>query len=59
MLFRSRALLNRRRRFLRAVAKLGLCHWHKARAAEAHRDTGSFPLIARLQGEVYSLRDSV
>ena len=55
----DRRLFSARRRFLRAVAKLGLCHWHKARAAEADRDTGSFPLIARLQGEVFSLRGQV
>src|SRR5262249_23679113 len=34
---RSRFLA--RRQFLCSVAKLGLCHWHKARAAEANCDT--------------------
>lgn len=55
----DRKLLNARRRFLRAVAKLGLCHWHKARASEADRDTGSFSLIAKLQGEVFTLRNQI
>jgi protease PrsW len=52
-------LFDARRRFLRAVAKLGLCHWHQARAAEASRDTGSFMLISQLQAEVFALRDLV
>jgi hypothetical protein len=52
-------LFNARRRFLRAVAKLGLCHWHKQRAAEAASSTDSFPLISKLQAEVFSLRDQV
>jgi protease PrsW len=52
-------LFDARRRFLRAVAKLGLCHWHQARAAEASRHTGSFKLISQLQAEVYALRDLV
>jgi hypothetical protein len=48
-----------RRQFLSAVAKLGLCHWHKARASEAKQDTGSFPMIAKLQAEILKLRDEV
>jgi RsiW-degrading membrane proteinase PrsW (M82 family) len=52
-------LFDARRRFLRAVAKLGLCHWHQARAAEARRDTGSLTLISQLQAEVFALRDMV
>ncbi len=52
-------LFNARRRFLRAVAKLGLCHWHKQRATEAERSTDSFPLISQFQAEVFSLRDHV
>jgi RsiW-degrading membrane proteinase PrsW (M82 family) len=48
-----------RRRFLRSVAKLGLCHWHVQRAAKAGAETASFPLIAQFQAEVYSLRDKV
>jgi RsiW-degrading membrane proteinase PrsW (M82 family) len=52
-------LFNTRRRFLRTVAKLGLCHWHQDRATEARRDTASLSLISQLQAEVYSLRDVV
>jgi RsiW-degrading membrane proteinase PrsW (M82 family) len=52
-------LFNDRRRFLRAVAKLGLCRWHQYRATEAMRDTGSICMISRLQAEVFELRDRV
>jgi protease PrsW len=52
-------LFDARRRFLRSVAKLGLCHWHLQRAAEAGAETTSFPLIAQFQAEVFSLRDKV
>jgi protease PrsW len=52
-------LFDARRRYLRAVAKLGLCHWHQARAAEARRDTASLLLISKLQSEVFILRDMV
>ncbi|MGH9751835.1 MAG: PrsW family intramembrane metalloprotease [Blastocatellia bacterium] len=52
-------LFNARRRFLRSVAKLGLCHWHVQRAAEAGAQTASFPLINQFQAEVFSLRDEV
>jgi RsiW-degrading membrane proteinase PrsW (M82 family) len=57
--FGNSILFNTRRRFLRAVAKLGLCHWHQDRAIEARRDTGSLSLISQLQAEVFSLRDDV
>jgi RsiW-degrading membrane proteinase PrsW (M82 family) len=57
--FGNPGLFNARRRFLRAVAKLGLCHWHRCRAAEAAGETDSFPLINQLQAEVFSLRDRV
>jgi len=56
---RQPRLFNARRRFLRSVAKLGLCHWHKQRATEAEQDTDSFPLINQFQAEVFSLRDHV
>jgi len=52
-------LFGARRRFLRSVAKLGLCHWHVQRAAEAGSETASFPLITQFQAEVFSLRDKV
>jgi RsiW-degrading membrane proteinase PrsW (M82 family) len=52
-------LYSARRQFLRAVAKLGLCHWHVQRAAQAGGQTQSFPLINQFQAEVFSLRDKV
>jgi RsiW-degrading membrane proteinase PrsW (M82 family) len=52
-------LFNARRQFLRSIAKLGLCHWHVQRAAEAGSETASFPLINQFQAEVFSLRDKV
>jgi RsiW-degrading membrane proteinase PrsW (M82 family) len=55
----DRKRFHARRQFLCSVAKLGLCHWHKARATEAKCDTASLPAIARLQAEVYSLRDVI
>jgi RsiW-degrading membrane proteinase PrsW (M82 family) len=57
--FGNPQLFSARRRFLRSVAKLGLCHWHKQRAAEAKCDTDSFPLINQFQAEVFSLQDKV
>ncbi len=57
--FGNSKLFNARRQFLRAVAKLGLCHWHLQRAAEAEGKTDSFPLINQFQAEVFSLRDRV
>jgi RsiW-degrading membrane proteinase PrsW (M82 family) len=52
-------LFSARRQFLRSIAKLGLCHWHVQRAAEAGAETASFPLINQFQAEVFSLRDRV
>jgi RsiW-degrading membrane proteinase PrsW (M82 family) len=52
-------LFNARRKFLRTVAKLGLCHWHRYRAHEAQRVTGSLLLISQLQAELFSLRDQI
>jgi protease PrsW len=52
-------LFDARRRFLRTVAKLGLCHWHRDRAHEAQRVTGSLLLISQLQAELFSLRDEI
>jgi RsiW-degrading membrane proteinase PrsW (M82 family) len=57
--FGNTSLFDARRRFLRAVAKLGLCHWHKQRAIAAQVHTDSFPLINQLQAEVFSLRDRI
>jgi hypothetical protein len=52
-------LFGARRRFLRSVAKLGFCHWHVQRAAQAGAETQSFPLLSQFQAEVFSLRDIV
>jgi RsiW-degrading membrane proteinase PrsW (M82 family) len=57
--FGNGALFRARRQFLRSVAKLGLCHWHVQRAAEAGGETQSFPLINQIQAEVFSLREKV
>ena len=55
----DRSRFRARRQFLATVAKLGLCHWHKARAAEANCQTDSLPMIAQLQAETYSLRRQI
>jgi hypothetical protein len=52
-------LFKDRRRFLRSVAKLGLCHWHLERADEGRRHTDSFPVIRQLQARIFTLRDQV
>jgi protease PrsW len=52
-------MMNARRQFLRDVAKLGLCHWHVKRAAQAQSETQSFTLIGRLQAEIYQLGQEV
>lgn len=51
--------MNARREFLRAVAKLGLCYWHVARAVKAQSQTISFTLLPKLQAEVFRLRDQI
>ncbi len=53
------SIFNARRKYLRSVAKLGLCHWHQQRADEVKRISASLPLIAQLQAEVFSLRDQI
>jgi hypothetical protein len=52
-------LFGARRRFLRSVAKLGFCHWHARRAAEAGVENVNLPLITQFQDEVSALRDKV
>jgi protease PrsW len=52
-------LFNARRKFLRTVAKLGLCLWHRDRAREAQRVTGSLLIISQLQAELFSLRNDI
>jgi hypothetical protein len=55
----NRTMLNARRQYLRAVAKLGLCHWHNSRAMAAQGKTGSFSIIPKLQAEVFKLRHEI
>lgn len=52
-------LFSARRRFLRAVAKLGLCLWHRDRAQVASKDTGSLQMIDKLRAEIFMLRDQI
>ena len=55
----NRDRVGARRQFLRTASKLGLCHWHVARAVSAQSQTASFPLIPRLQAELIALRDRI
>lgn len=55
----NKRLFNARRRYLRAVAKLGLCHWHNKRAVDARGDTDSFSLIPKLQAEIFRLKTQI
>lgn len=48
-----------RRRFLRAVGKLGLSYWHIQRATAAQGQTGSFQQNPILREEVLKWRDQV
>lgn len=52
-------LFTNRRKFLRTVTKLGLCHWHVSRAAAAQTQTQSFTQIPRFQAEVLRLRHEI
>ncbi len=55
----NRDRINARRQFMRTASKLGLCHWHVARAVSAQSQTASFPLIPRLQAELIALRERI
>ncbi|HEX8998767.1 MAG TPA: PrsW family glutamic-type intramembrane protease [Blastocatellia bacterium] len=57
--FGNREVFDARRQFLRAIAKLGLCQWHGARALAASGKTGSFSLIPKLRAEIFRLRDQI
>jgi protease PrsW len=50
---------NDRRRYLRALGKLGLSYWHIQRATAAQGQTGSFQQNPLLRDEVLQLRDRV
>ncbi|MCS6885738.1 MAG: PrsW family glutamic-type intramembrane protease [Acidobacteriota bacterium] len=51
--------LQARRRFLRAVSKLALCHWHVARASAANNQTRSLPLIPQFQAQILELKGQI
>ncbi|HEY0047967.1 MAG TPA: hypothetical protein VGB68_01685, partial [Pyrinomonadaceae bacterium] len=48
-----------RKRFLRAVGKLGLTYWHIQRATDAQGQTASFQQNPILREEVLKWRDKV
>jgi RsiW-degrading membrane proteinase PrsW (M82 family) len=48
-----------RRKFLRALAKLGLSYWHIQRATAAQSETRSFRLSPILRGEVKRLKEQI
>jgi len=48
--------LQARRRYLRAVTKLGFCYWHVARANAANNQTISLPQIPKFKAEIAALK---
>lgn len=54
--FGNRARFHARRKYLRAVTKLGFCYWHVARANAANHQTISLPQIPKFKAEILSLR---
>lgn len=54
--FNDRARFNARRKYLRAVTKLGFCYWHVSRAEAADHQTISLPQIPRFKAEIAALR---
>ncbi len=50
---------NARRKFLRAIGKLGLSYWHIQRATAAQGQTGSFSTNPILRDEVLQYRDKI
>ncbi|MFN7973297.1 MAG: PrsW family glutamic-type intramembrane protease [Acidobacteriota bacterium] len=51
--------LRARRKYLRAMVKLGFCYWHVSRASEAGHQTISLPMIPELQAEMKALRAQI
>lgn len=51
--------LRARRRYLRAMVKLGFCYWHVSRANEAGQQTISLPMIPELQAQMKALRAQI
>lgn len=54
--FNDRPRFNARRKYLRAVTKLGFCYWHVQRAEAADHQTISLPQIPKFKAEIASLR---
>ena len=48
-----------RRRYLRAVTKLGFCYWHVARANAANNQTISLPQIPIFKAEIAALKERI
>lgn len=51
--------LQARRRYLRAVTKLGFCYWHVARANAANSGTISLPQIPIFKAEIAALKERI
>jgi RsiW-degrading membrane proteinase PrsW (M82 family) len=55
----DRQRLHARRRYLRAVTKLGFCYWHVARANAANNQTISLPQIPIFKAEIINLKAQI
>ncbi len=55
----DRQRLQARRRYLRAVTKLGFCYWHVARANAANNQTISLPQIPIFKAEILDLKTRI
>lgn len=51
--------LQARRRYLRAVTKLGFCYWHVSRANAANSGTISLPQIPIFKAEIAALKEKI
>jgi protease PrsW len=56
---KDKARLQARRRYLRAVTKLGFCYWHVARANAANTGTISLPQIPKFKAEIAALKERI
>ena len=57
--FNDRNRFHARRKYLRAVTKLGFCYWHVARANAASHQTISLPQIPKFKAEISGLRSQI
>ena len=57
--FSDRPKFHARRKFLRAVTKLGFCYWHVSRANAANHQTISLPQIPKFKAEISALRQQI